>query len=60
MLARRLPQKTEPTPPEEDMIPKLDPDHTDEDVLDDLDRALRRGRDARCELDDPARCEREA
>ena len=38
MPARRRPKKTEPTPPEADVVEKQDPEHTEADFLRDLDR----------------------
>jgi hypothetical protein len=39
MPARKRPEKTEPTPPGEDVVEKLDPEHSDEDFLSDLEKA---------------------
>ncbi len=39
MPAKNRPDKTEPTPPGEDVVEKIDPDHTDEDFLSDLEKA---------------------
>ena len=38
MPARKRPQKTEPAPPESDVIEKQDTEHTEADFLRDLDR----------------------
>jgi hypothetical protein len=37
--ARKRPEKTEPTPPGEDVVKKLDPKHSDEDFFRDLEKA---------------------
>jgi hypothetical protein len=39
MPAKKRPDKHEPTPPAEDVVEKLDPDHSDEDFLKDLEKA---------------------
>jgi hypothetical protein len=39
MPARKRPEKQGPTPPGEDVVEKLDPDHTDEDFFNDLEKA---------------------
>lgn len=39
MPARKRPTKTEPTPPEPDVVEKQDPEHTEADFLRDLERA---------------------
>ena len=39
MPARKRPEKTEPTPPEEDVAAMIDPDHSDDDFLRDLEKA---------------------
>lgn len=39
MPARKRPEKTKPTPPGEDVVEKLDPDHSDDDFLRDLGKA---------------------
>lgn len=39
MPARKRPEKTKPTPPAEDVVEKVDPDHTDDDFLKDLEKA---------------------
>jgi hypothetical protein len=39
MPERTRPEKTKPTPPGEDVVEKIDPGHTDEDFLDDLEKA---------------------
>ncbi len=38
MPARKRPRKTEPAPPEPDVVEKQDPEHTEADFLRDLDR----------------------
>jgi hypothetical protein len=39
MPERKRPEKPEPTPPGEDVVEKLDPDHSDEDFFRDLEKA---------------------
>jgi hypothetical protein len=39
MPARKRPEKTKPTPPEQDVAEKQDPEQTEADFLRDLDRA---------------------
>jgi hypothetical protein len=39
MPARKRPEKTKPTPPGEDVVEKVDRDHSDEDFLRDLAKA---------------------
>jgi hypothetical protein len=39
MPARKRPEKTVPTPPGEDIARLIDPEHTDEDFLRDLEKA---------------------
>jgi hypothetical protein len=39
MPERKRPEKTEPTPPGEDVVEKLDPKHSDDDFLRDLAKA---------------------
>jgi hypothetical protein len=36
MADRKRPEKTKPTPPGEDVVEKIDPEHTDDDFLKDL------------------------
>jgi hypothetical protein len=38
-MKRKRPEKQEPSPPGEDVVEKLDPDHSDEDFLSDLEKA---------------------
>ena len=52
MAERKRPEKTEPTPPGEDVVEKIDPEHTDDDWLDDLKKAS--SNDARRKLGLPA------
>ena len=37
--ARKRPEKKAPTPPEQDVVEKQDPDHTEDEFLRDLERA---------------------
>ena len=37
--ARKRPEKKAPTPPEQDVVEKQDPDHTEDEFLCDLERA---------------------
>lgn len=39
MAERKRPEKTKPTPPGEDVVEKIDPEHSDEDFLRDLRKA---------------------
>jgi hypothetical protein len=39
MPPRKRPLKTDPTPPEEDVVEKIDPKHSDEDFFRDLEKA---------------------
>lgn len=39
MPARKRPAKNEPTPPGEDVVEKIDPKHSDEEFLSDLEKA---------------------
>lgn len=39
MPARQRPAKDKPTPPAKDVVAKLDPEHSEEDFLRDLERA---------------------
>ncbi|GIK76650.1 MAG: hypothetical protein BroJett022_03400 [Actinomycetes bacterium] len=39
MAERKRPEKTKPTPPGEDVVAKLDPEHSDDDFLRDLEKA---------------------
>jgi hypothetical protein len=52
MPARKRPEKTEPTPPKQDVLEKQDPEHTETDFLQDLDKATRRIDEAKERLDD--------
>lgn len=52
MPASKRPVKTSPTPPSEDVAALVDPDHTDEDFLRDLEKAT--SDDARRKLGLPA------
>jgi hypothetical protein len=58
--ARKRPEKLEPTPPGEDVSEKIDPDHTDDDFLRDLDRASRRIEEAKERLGDPSEPDEES
>jgi hypothetical protein len=58
--ARQRPEKTEPTPPDEDVAEKVDPDHTDDDFLRDLERASRRIEEAKERLEDPSEPDRKS
>lgn len=50
--ARKRPEKLKPTPPGEDVVAKLDPNHSDEDFLRDLEKAT--SDEARKRLDLPS------
>jgi hypothetical protein len=39
MPERKRPAKEKPTPPDDDVVEKMDPDHSDEDFLRDLRKA---------------------
>jgi len=39
MTEKKRPQKTKPTPPSEDVVEKIDPKHSDDDFLADLQKA---------------------
>ena len=39
MPERKRPTKHEPTPPGEDVVQKIDPEHSDDDFLRDLEKA---------------------
>jgi hypothetical protein len=54
MPERKRPQKLEPTPPGEDVVGNVDPDHTDDDFMRDLDKATRRVDEARERLERPS------
>jgi hypothetical protein len=39
MAERKRPEKTKPTPPDEDVVEKIDKKHSDADFLSDLEKA---------------------
>ncbi len=39
MATRKRPEKTKPTPPKEDVVEKLDKEHSNEDFIRDLEKA---------------------
>lgn len=52
MPERKRPEKTKPTPPEEDVVEKLDPERTEDGFLRDLEKATTN--EAREKLDLPS------
>jgi hypothetical protein len=53
MPARKRPQKTVPTPPGEDVAKLVDPEHSDEDFLRDLEKGSTDRASEQLEPDDP-------
>jgi hypothetical protein len=54
MPARKRPPKLEPTPPEEDVAQLVDPEHSDADFLDDLEKASTNRATELLRQDDPS------